>query len=152
MPRREASGGKAGAPEERTPGPDKDRIEGRRRHAERETRLPAAGEKAADLHANSSTLLASSDAAGEVPGPGRRRRTDRQTQGTRRETRKESGSQGARPPARRPRSQMLGSLFGKTEARAHIPMEKKLFYFFVFIFYGEEGRGIFSPDAITPRK
>lgn len=56
----------------------------------------------------------------------------------------------ARPPTRGHRSQMLGSLFGKTGTRAYISMGRKLFYF--YFFYGDEGRGIIPPDAITPRK
>lgn len=66
---------------------------------------------------------------------------DGQTQGARRESRasgpaRQAGARcrpPARPPTRGHRSQMLGSLFGKTETRAYISMERKLFIFIFFM-------------------
>lgn len=47
-----------------------------------------------------------------------------------------------------PERGVLHSLFARTETREHISIGGKLYFFF----YGDKGRGIISPDSITPIK
>lgn len=76
---------------------------------------------------------------------------DGQTDAGRTEGDVEGERESGRPPAaRRPRSQMLGSLFGKTEARAHIPVERS-FFIFLFLFSMVKKVGaLFLPTPSLP--